>query len=94
MQRPDRIPRLLVENPTTNFSIADAIMDVIATLTFSSILLVFLFLNSEKGHLNDVASVLYADYYCYDYHRCLCHHDLSQLFSVESSFTYIPRYSI
>src|ERR671925_2053 len=38
MQRPDRIPRLLVENPTTNFSIADAIMDVIATLTLSSFL--------------------------------------------------------
>lgn len=36
----------------------------------------------------------YAYYYCYDRHRGLYHYDLSQLLSVESSFTYISSYEV
>jgi len=55
----DRIPRLLVESPTTNFSIArdaDAIIEVTATLSFSSRLLVLFFLNRKKADFIVVAS--------------------------------------
>jgi hypothetical protein len=49
----------LVENPTTNFNIVrdnDARMEVMATLSFSSILPVFSLLISKKADLNDVGS--------------------------------------
>jgi hypothetical protein len=52
----DKIPRLFVENPITNFSIvsaAEAIIEVIATLTFSSSAL--LLSKKENFVVDDVA---------------------------------------
>ena len=93
----DKIPRLFVENPITNFSTvsdAEAIIDVIAILTFSSN--EFFFLREKILFLLLLLILFYLPlcvYYCsedYHYHYHYRHLSLPQLTSFKiSSFTYI-----